>query len=103
MAKKTVKKVEEAVVKSGALLGPRITEKAAYGAEKNVFVFNVTKDANKIQIKKAIKDQYKVTPTKIAIVVAKPKNVMFRGKPGKKSGFKKAYVYLKKGDTIEVA
>ncbi len=103
MAKKTVKKEEASVVaKSTTILGPRITEKAAYASENNVFVFNVAKDANKIQIRKAIKDMYKVSPTKIAIVVNKPKTVVFRGRLGKKSGFKKAYVTLKKGDTIEL-
>lgn len=99
-AKKEVAEVKP--IANSFVIGPRITEKAAYGAEKNVYVFNVTLDANKIQIKKAIKDQYKVTPTKIAIVVSKPRTVTFRGKLGTQSGFKKAYVYLKKGDTIEV-
>jgi len=106
MAKKTVEKAKEIkgaeVVKSSTILGPRITEKAAYASENNVFVFNVAPDANKIQIKKAIKDMYKVSPTKIAIVVNKPKTVVFRGRLGKQSGFKKAYVTLKKGDTIEL-
>ena len=106
MATKKVMKKEEAkevsVPKSAFILGPRITEKAAYASENNVFVFNVAPDANKIQIRKAIKDMYKVTPTKIAIVVNKPKTVVFRGRLGKKSGFKKAYVTLKKGDTIEL-
>jgi large subunit ribosomal protein L23 len=105
MATKKVSKkeeVKEVAPKSTTILGPRITEKAAYASENNVFVFNVASDANKIQIKKAIKDTYKVTPTKIAIVVSKPKTVVFRGRLGKKSGFKKAYVTLKKGDTIEL-
>lgn len=84
------------------ILGPRITEKAAYATEKNVYVFNVALDANKIQIKQAIKEAYKVTPVKITTVVSKPQVVVFRGKLGKKSGFKKAYVYLKKGDTIDL-
>jgi large subunit ribosomal protein L23 len=96
-------KVEEvSAPKSPTILGPRVTEKAAYATEKNVYVFNVAMDANKIQIKQAIKDAYKVVPTKIAIVVNKPKTVVFRGRLGKQSGFKKAYVTLKKGDTIEL-
>jgi large subunit ribosomal protein L23 len=106
MATKKVSKKEEvkevSVPKSAFVLGPRITEKAAYATEKNVYVFNVAIDANKIQIKKAIKDLYKVAPTKIAIVVNKPKTVVFRGRLGKKSGFKKAYITLKKGDTIDL-
>ena len=105
MATKKVEKKEVKEVstpKSTTVLGPRITEKAAYATEKNVYVFNVATDANKIQIKQAIKDMYKVAPTKIAIVVSKPKTVVFRGRLGKQSGFKKAYVTLKKGDTIDL-
>lgn len=104
MAKKTTKKEEEKTsVISGKILGPRITEKAAYASEKNVFVFNVAMNANKIEIKKAIKDAYKVTPAAVNIVVSKPQAVVFRGKPGNKQAFKKAYVTLKKGDTINLS
>jgi large subunit ribosomal protein L23 len=101
--KKVTKKEEtSSVPKSVFILGPRITEKAAYASENNVFVFNVAMDSNKIQIKQAIKAMYNVAPTKIAIVVNKPKVVVFRGRLGKQSGFKKAYVTLKKGDTIDL-
>lgn len=103
MATKKAKKEVTEVAKNATVIGPRITEKAAYSAEKNTFVFNVAMDANKIQIKDAIKTLYKVTPVKVAIVVSKPRAVVFRGKPGKQSAFKKAYVTLKKGDTIEIA
>lgn len=102
--KKTVKnqEVSKAVI-SSVITGPRITEKAAYASEKNVYTFNVTTGANKIQIRKAIKDQFKVTPVKIAVVVSKPKAVVFRGNRGTQGISKKAYVYLKKGDTIDLA
>ncbi len=103
--KQLAKKADEKatpVVKSSKILGPRVTEKAAYATEKNVFVFNVAMTANKIEIKKAIKDAYKVTPTDVNIVVMKPRSVVFRGKPGTQKAFKKAYVTLKKGDTIDL-
>lgn len=105
MATKKAKKevsTEVRSVEAQMVIGPRVTEKAAYASEKNVFVFNVAMDANKIQIKKAIKELYKVTPIKIATVVTKPEVVVFRGHLGKKSAFKKAYVTLKKGDTIDL-
>lgn len=105
MATKKATKEISADVKTSKnpfVIGPRVTEKAAYAAEKNTFVFNVAMNANKIQIKQAIKDMYKVTPTNVAIVVTKPEAVVFRGNPGKKSAFKKAYVTLKKGDTIDL-
>ena len=101
--KQIAKKAEAApVVKSTKILGPRVTEKAAYATEKNVFVFNVALDANKIEIKKAIKDEYKVVPTSVNVVVSKPRAKVFRGKLGTKKAFKKAYITLKKGDTIEL-
>ena len=104
MAEKKSKKEVSTDVKvaPSKVLGPRITEKAAYATEKNVYVFNVAMDANKIQIKQAIKDAYKVMPVKVAIVVTKPRGVVFRGVPGAQSAFKKAYVTLKKGDTIDL-
>lgn len=105
MATKKAKKevsVEVKTAEQKMIIGPRVTEKAAYASEKNIFVFNVAFDANKIEIKKAIKTLYKVTPIKITIVVSKPKTVVFRGKLGKQSAFKKAYVTLKKGDTIDL-
>lgn len=81
---------------------PRITEKAAYRAEKGVYVFNVTPRSNKTQIAQAILAIYNVKPVKVNITQITKKSVMLRGKRGTKGGGKKAYVYLKKGDSIEI-
>lgn len=89
--------------KANVLMRPRITEKAVIGADKNgVYVFNVETDATKAAIMASVKDAYKVTPVKVRTVNIKPKNVFVRGKRGVKKGGKKAYVYLKKGDKIEL-
>ncbi|MEK7098722.1 MAG: 50S ribosomal protein L23 [Patescibacteria group bacterium] len=87
------------------LRSPRITEKASRAMEGSVYVFDVAPDANKKQITSAIQAVYKVKPHKVAIVNTKPKSVrnMRTGKSGMKGGFKKAYVYLKKGETITIA
>ncbi len=82
---------------------PRITEKAAVSAEKGSYVFEVSKDANKATIAQAIKALYKVTPVKVAIVKLPAKKVFVRGKKGRTNEIKKAYVYLKKGDKIDLA
>lgn len=88
---------------NNVLLRPRITEKSAIGADKaGVYVFEVTKSATKTQIAASVKSKYKVTPTKIAVANIPDKKVFYRGKKGVKSGGKKAYVYLKKGDKIEL-
>lgn len=86
---------------AGILLRPRITEKANMVVLKDVHTFEVAAKASKKQIAEAIKVFYKVTPIKVNIVKNPTKEVFVRGKKGTKSGVKKAYVYLKKGDKIE--
>lgn len=84
---------------------PRITEKATDISmqEKNPgYVFEVWADANKIEIKRAIQERYKVTPVKINIIKLPAKKVIVRGKKGSKPGVKKAVVYLKTGEKIEL-
>lgn len=88
------------------LKNPRITEKAALKAEGGVYVFEVSADATKSQIAAAVAEFYKVNPIAVNIAKTPAKKVVRRKangvKSGYKSGLKKAYVYLKKGDTIEL-
>ena len=81
---------------------PRITEKASFHAEQNVYTFDVTENANKTEIKKAIFAIYKVKPLKVNVLRVQDKQVMSKGKKGIKSGGKKALVYLKKEDKLEL-
>jgi len=82
---------------------PRITEKAALLAEKNTYAFEVDARSNKIEIKRAIKEIYGFDPVSVNVVHTPAKNVVVRGKRGKKAAIHKAYVMLKKGDVIEFA
>lgn len=85
------------------LLRPRITEKSVIGADKNgVYVFEVSENSNKTSIAASVKKLYKVTPVKVRVAKIPSKAVFVRGKRGVKTGGKKAYVYLKKGDKIEL-
>ena len=81
---------------------PCITEKTTLSQEKNGYTFVVDVRANKIQIKKAIEELYKVKPVKINIINVRGKNVFRRGKAGTVASIKKAVVFLKKGDKIEL-
>lgn len=83
------------------LIRPHITEKATASAESSVYVFMVNQKATKNVINRAFIEKYKIIPLKITTVTIPAKNVVVRGKRGKKSGYKKAYVYLKKGTKIE--
>lgn len=87
----------------GVIISPRITEKAAYGGEVRMYTFNVNVNANKTQISRAIKALYGVEPAAVNTIVSKAKNVFVRGRWGKTTKSKKALVFLKQGDTIELA
>ena len=85
------------------ILRPRITEKATLKADaENVFTFEIDQNATKLNVRKAIVSIYGITPTKVSIVRNPSKKVFSRGKRGVVSGVKKAYVYLKEGDKIEI-
>lgn len=85
------------------IIQPRITEKATLLADsKNVYVFEITADANKNRVKQAIQDIYNVTPIKVSIVKNPSTKMFSRGIYGVTPGVKKAYVYLKKGEKIEI-
>lgn len=83
------------------LIKPRVTEKASLKSEFSVYTFEIDASASKTLVKKAFEARYKVTPVKVSTVTIHPKKVFVRGKVGSKSGYKKAYVYLKKGTKLE--
>ncbi len=87
---------------SHVLKHARITEKASMGQSGNVYVFDVAPAATKLEMKLAVKSLYNVVPRKIAVVNVPTKRKMNArtGKTGMKRGGKKAYVYLKSGETI---
>jgi len=86
------------------LLEPRITEKGAYLSAMGAYVFNVAKTATKHDVAAAVKRIYKVTPRKVTTVRVPSKVVQTRGtnRMGATVSGKKAYVYLKKGETIDI-
>lgn len=85
------------------IVKPRVTEKATFCAEKNVCVFEIADWAGKKEVFSAIKKIYKISPVKVSVARIPSKKVFIKGKNGIKSGGKKAYVYLKEGDKIEMA
>ena len=89
---------------ASVIIAPRITEKAVGMSERNVYTFVVRPNATKFAVRDAIKALYTVTPVKVNIVNKKAaKRVKgFSGKTVHNKGMKKAYVYLKKGDTINL-
>lgn len=81
---------------------PLITEKTTTEKDdRNIIAFVVHRDANKIEIKESVEKLFKVevTAVKTAMVAGKMKRV---GKQvGKRGNWKKAYVTLKKGSSVD--
>ena len=84
------------------IIAPVITEKSAIQRENNVYTFKVDKDANKIQIKKAIEEAFGVKVVKVNTLNTKSKSKRVGRYTGKTKAYKKAYVTLKDGDSIEL-
>lgn len=84
------------------LLTPRITEKATLLQEGGAYVFNIAPSATKRDVVLAVSRIYNVSPRTVRIVSVRRKMVRNprTGKMGVKGGGKKAYVFLRKGDTI---
>ena len=85
-----------------SIRNPIITEKATILSEQNKTVFRVHDKANKKNIKKNIEKLFKVNVVKINIINKKPKLKMRQGRKSYKSGYKKAIITLKKGQSIDL-
>lgn len=86
------------------LLRPRITEKATASAEHQAYVFEIDQHATKRDVMDAVKHFYNVTPIKVNIVNLPRKRRISRTSRtrGVTAAVRKAYIYLKAGDTIEI-
>ena len=85
------------------IISPTITEKATSLSEFNKIVFKVHEGASKNSIKKNIEKIFKVNCIKINTINLKGKTKMVRNKKAYKSGYKKAIVTLKKGQSIDLS
>ena len=81
---------------------PIITEKATILSEQNKTVFKVHSGASKNSIKKNIEKLFKVNVIKVNIINQKSKIKLKQGKKSVKSGYKKAIITLKKGQSIDL-
>ena len=85
------------------IISPNVTEKSTSFSEFNKVVFKVSKNANKESIKKSVEKIFKVNVIKINTINLKGKTKMIRNKKAYTSGYKKAIVTLKKGQSIDLA
>ena len=85
------------------VLSPHIAEKGTILGEMNKYIFKVNENANKTEIKKAIRNLYKVEVAKVHVLHMPSKFRRVGKYEGRKTGFKKAIVTLKEGSKIDIA
>ena len=83
--------------------GPVVTEKATNASAQGQTVFRVAADATKPEIKAAVEGLFNVKVLAVNTLVVKGKLKRFRGRPGRRSDGKKAYVRLAAGQSIDLS
>ncbi len=78
------------------------TEKGSMLLTQNKYLFEVNKRSNKIEIKKAVEDIYKVKVDSVAVMNVRGKKKRVRTHQGMTASWKKAIVTLKPENKIEV-
>lgn len=81
---------------------PLSTEKSLQLARHDVYAFEVRPDATKITIKKAFANLYGTMPTGVRVANQQGKVVRFGRREGKRKDFKKAFIAVPKGTTIDI-
>jgi large subunit ribosomal protein L23 len=85
------------------LKAPIVSEKSARLQESsNQYVFEVTREATKADVKQAVEHLFSVKVDNVTVVNLKGKNKTFRFQPGRRSDRRKAYVRLADGQSIDL-
>ena len=83
---------------------PRVSEKTARLQEvSNQYAFEVARDATKADIKAAVEKLFDVKVEAVNVVNVKGKNKSFRQRQGSRGSWRKAYVTLVDGQSIDVS
>lgn len=88
-------------MQSNEIIKPHVSEKASFLQGSFTYVFKTERNANKISIKKAVENKYKVSVKSVRILNTKPKERRRGNIVGQKQGYKKAIVTLKSGNEIK--
>ena len=80
---------------------PLISEKSTFISQFNYYVFKVSPNSSKNEIKNAVENIFKVEVKSVNTLIQKGKKKRFRGKVGVRASIKKAFVKLAEGQTID--
>ena len=81
--------------------GPHVSEKSSIAAENNQVVFKVSIDANKTEIKQAVELLFDVKVSDVNVIKYHGKIKRFGRSSGRRAAWKKAYVTLAEGSSID--
>jgi large subunit ribosomal protein L23 len=84
------------------LLSPVVSEKAAAAAETQQYAFRVATDATKRDIGRAVEAMFEVEVDRVQVVNVKGKQKRFGQRRGTRQDWRKAYVRLKAGHSIDL-
>jgi large subunit ribosomal protein L23 len=88
---------------AGVVIAPHVSEKSARLAnEGNQYVFRVRRDATKPEIRAAVEFLFEVKVDKVRVVNQAGKEKRFGRTLGRRQDWKKAYVRLAEGQSIEM-
>lgn len=90
-------------VKSNVLVRPVVTEKSSMMNADGRYVFEIADYATKQEVKTVVEKRYKVNVVRVNVVTVHPKKRMRGAIQGKVSGYRKAMVFLKSGETIDLS
>ena len=81
--------------------GPHLSEKAHFAAENNQVVLKVRTDATKKEVAQAVELLFEVDVDSVQVVNVRGKNKRFQMTRGRRNDWKKAYVRLAEGSSLE--
>lgn len=87
---------------SRILVRPIISEKSSHDEAHKKYSFFVTKDATKVDVKRAVKEVYGVLPTKVNMIITEGKVKNFGRMAGKRNNYKKAIVTVPQDKSLAI-
>jgi large subunit ribosomal protein L23 len=102
VAKNTSAKNKNASFSFEAIKQPHISEKASYLAEQNQYIFEISPDYNKHEVKNAIEGLYKVDVLSVNMIKIPAKKRRLGKTEGFRKAYKKAVIKIKEGQKIEI-
>lgn len=83
--------------------GPHVTEKAVMAGDSNIHAFKVAVGATKRDVKRAVEMLFEVKVDEVRTVNVKGKTKSFGKRQGRRKDWKKAYVRLAEGQSLDIA